>query len=99
MFFEFFLNAGPNLITYIIPPQIYSVEDRGTGAGVAAACGKVGAILSVFLMPIFLLWGGAKLAIIISIGAMFLGAFITFVVGRKVLPYSFNKLSDLKKKK
>ena len=98
MFFEFFLNAGPNLITYIIPPEIYSVEDRGTGAGVAAACGKVGAILSVFLMPIFLLWGGAKLAIIISIGAMFLGAFITFVVGRKVLPCTFKKLSELKKK-
>ena len=86
MIFEFFLNAGPNLITYIIPPRIYSVEDRGTGAGLAAACGKVGAIISVFMMPLFLLWGGAKLALIISIIAMFLGALITFVVGRKVLP-------------
>ncbi len=86
MIFEFFLNAGPNLVTYIIPPQIYSVEDRGTGAGLAAACGKVGAILSVFMMPLLLLWGGAKLALIISIIAMFLGALITFVVGRKVLP-------------
>jgi len=33
MLFELFLNAGPHLMTFIIPPQIYSVAERGAGAG------------------------------------------------------------------
>lgn len=31
MLFELFLNAGPHLMTFIIPPQIYSVAERGSG--------------------------------------------------------------------
>ncbi len=86
MFFEFFLNAGPNLVTYIIPPQIYSVHDRGLGAGLAAAFGKVGAVLAVLFMPILLHWGGIKLALFVSIAVLVIGGVITYVVGRKVLP-------------
>ena len=32
MAFELFLNAGPHLMTFILPPQIYSVAERGAGA-------------------------------------------------------------------
>lgn len=37
--FELALNAGPHLITFIIPAQIYDVADRGTGSGIAAMIG------------------------------------------------------------
>lgn len=88
MIFELFLNAGPNLITYIIPPQIYSVADRGLGAGLAAAFGKVGAILGVVLMPMFLFWGGVKLVLIACTFIFFVGAAVTVIMGHKVLPNS-----------
>lgn len=86
MIFELFLNAGPHLMTFIIPSQIYPVADRGEGAGLAAALGKVGAVLGVLFIPMLLVWGGVELVLIVSIVVQVIGAFVTGIVGRKVLP-------------
>lgn len=86
MIFELFLNAGPHLMTFIIPSQIYPVADRGEGAGLAAALGKVGAVLGVLFIPMLLMWGGVELVLIVSIVVQVIGAFVTDIVGRKVLP-------------
>lgn len=86
MLFELFLNAGPHLITFILPPQIYSVAERGSGAGVAAAFGKLGAVAGVLFIPMLLEWGGATLALAVTIGVLLAGAAVTAVAGRKVLP-------------
>ncbi|WP_418991210.1 MFS transporter [Alistipes sp.] len=86
MLFELFLNAGPHLMTFIIPPQIYSVAERGAGAGLAAAFGKLGAVVGVLFIPMLLEWGGAGLALLVTIATQLLGALITAVVGHKVLP-------------
>lgn len=86
MLFELFLNAGPHLMTFIIPPQIYSVAERGSGAGLAAAFGKLGAVVGVVLIPLLLKWGGAQLVLWVTIGVQLLGALVTAVVGREVLP-------------
>ena len=86
MLFELFLNAGPHLMTFIIPPQIYSVAERGSGAGLAAAFGKLGAVMGVVFIPILLKWGGAGLVLGVTIGVQLLGALVTAVVGREVLP-------------
>lgn len=83
MCFEFFLNMGPHLITYVLPPKIYDVSDRGQGVGIAAAVGKIGAVLGVFIIPILLDAGGAMLVLGVSAGVMALGALITFAF-RKV---------------
>lgn len=91
MIFELFLNAGPHLMTFIIPSQIYPVADRGEGAGLAAALGKVGAVLGVLFIPMLLVWGGVELVLIVSIVVQVIGAFVTAVVGRKVLPPHPNK--------
>lgn len=88
MIFELFLNAGPHLMTFIIPSQIYPVADRGEGAGLAAALGKVGAILGVLFIPMLLVWGGVELVLVVSIVVQVIGAFVTGIVGRKVLPPS-----------
>lgn len=88
MIFELFLNAGPHLMTFIIPSQIYPVADRGEGAGLAAALGKVGAVLGVLFIPMLLVWGGVELVLIVSIVVQVIGAFVTGIVGRKVLPPS-----------
>lgn len=84
--FEICLNAGPHLLTYIIPQQIYPLEDRGTGDGLAASIGKLGGVIGVFFIPILLSWGGPTLVLIVSTVVMVIGGLITLIYGRKVLP-------------
>ena len=44
----FFLNFGPNSTTFIIPGGIFPTRYRSTCHGIAAASGKLGAIISQF---------------------------------------------------
>lgn len=46
----FFLNFGPNTTSFIIPAEAFPTRYRATCHGIAAASGKVGAILSQFLI-------------------------------------------------
>lgn len=85
MAFELFLNMGPHLTTYVLPPKIYTVEDRGMGSGLAASLGKVGAVIAVFVMPLLLKWGGVQLVLWVSAGVMALGAIITMIYSPKVM--------------
>lgn len=82
MLFEILLNAGPHLVTYIIPAAIYPVEDKGAGSGVADFLGKSGAILGVFFMPMLLNTGGITLVLIVTIAIMLVGALITAIFSR-----------------
>lgn len=86
MLFELFLNAGPHLITFILPTQIYPVDTRGTGVGIAAAVGKIGAVAGAFFIPVLLKWGGSTLVLIVSIIVMIIGGVVTAWLGKEVLP-------------
>ena len=85
MVFELFLNIGPHLVTFILPSQIYPVAYRGTGDGIAASIGKLGAVLGAFFIPVLLRWGGCTLALEVSIVTMLVGALVTSAFGRQVL--------------
>lgn len=78
MAFELFLNMGPHLITFVLPPKVYPVADRGLGSGIAASLGKLGAVLGVFFIPILLNKGGSTLVLIVSIIVMLIGGIVTF---------------------
>lgn len=82
--FEVALNAGPHLITYIIPTEIYPVAERGAGAGIAAMLGKVGAIIGVFLMPVLLEIGGITVVLIFCAAVGIVGALIANIFGYEV---------------
>lgn len=82
--FELALNAGPHLITFILPSQVFAVDDRGTGAGVAASVGKAGAVLGAFCIPVILHHWGAGGVLIVSIAVMALGALITWIFGHNI---------------
>lgn len=82
--FEMALNAGPHLTTFIIPSRIYSVQERGVGMGIAAMLGKIGAVLGVFLMPALLSLGGITLVLAVSIAVQILGAYVSFIYGKKL---------------
>ena len=89
MAFELFLNMGPHLMTYVLPPKVYPVEIRGLGSGIAASIGKLGAVLGVFFIPVLLEAGGSSLVLIVSIIVMGVGGLITFI---------FNPERNVKKK-
>lgn len=76
--FELFLNAGPHLITFILPSQVYAIENRGTGTGIAAGIGKAGAVAGAFIIPVLLKSGGPTTVMIVSISVMVAGALITY---------------------
>lgn len=82
--FEVALNAGPHLVTYIVPARIYSIQDRGAGTGIATVCGKIGAVLGVFFMPALLHMGGVVLVLWVSIIIQLIGAAITFIYAKQL---------------
>ncbi len=91
MLFELFLNMGPHLVTYLLPPAIYPVAVRGQGSGLAAAIGKVGAVLAVFIIPVLLKWGGVVLVLGVSAAIMVIGAIVTERYAPKVMPKEAQK--------
>jgi MFS family permease len=54
----FFTEFGPNATTFVYPAELFPVEGRTTGHGVASAAGKLGGFIGVFLFPILLSAGG-----------------------------------------
>ncbi len=58
----FFTEFGPNSTTFVYPAEIFPVTARTTGHGIAAADGKLGGFLGVFLFPIMMARGGLTLA-------------------------------------
>jgi MFS transporter, PHS family, inorganic phosphate transporter len=50
----FFTEFGPNTTTFVYPAEIFPVEVRTTGHGIAAGAGKVGAFVGAYLFPVFL---------------------------------------------
>lgn len=82
--FEIFLNFGPHLITFVLPSQIFPIADRGTGAGLAAAAGKAGAVAGVFFTPLLLHWGGVEMVLAVMATLLLLGALITATLGKTI---------------
>ncbi|MBT9331944.1 MFS transporter [Paracidobacterium acidisoli] len=54
----FFTEFGPNATTFVYPSEIFPVHVRTTGHGIAAAMGKLGGFLGVFIFPFLLHWKG-----------------------------------------
>jgi MFS family permease len=46
-----FTEFGPNMTTFVLPSEVFPVNMRTTGHGMAAGVGKLGAFVGVFLVP------------------------------------------------
>ncbi|WP_010916379.1 MFS transporter [Thermoplasma volcanium] len=77
----FFINFGPNVTTFIYPPEVFPTKVRGLGAGASAAGGKIGAFVGTFLNAIILRSsiGESGLFMILALLAAF-GLIITLVL-------------------
>jgi MFS family permease len=89
----FFTEFGPNSTTFVYPAELFPVESRTTGHGVAAAAGKVGAFVGVFLFPIFMSHGGLQLAEGVAALVSLLGLVVTIFMLPETKGLSLEELS------
>ena len=73
----FFTEFGPNTTTFVYPAEIFPVEARTTGHGIASAAGKLGGFVGVFLFPILLAWHGLLSAELAAASVCVLGLGVT----------------------
>ncbi|MDY7021936.1 MAG: MFS transporter, partial [Cyanobacteriota bacterium] len=56
--FNLMMNAGPNSTTFLLSGEVFPTSIRASGAGLAAAVAKAGAVLGAFTLPILQHWIG-----------------------------------------
>jgi MFS transporter, PHS family, inorganic phosphate transporter len=74
----FFTEFGPNATTFVYPSEIFPVRVRTTGHGIAAAMGKLGGFLGVFIFPFLMHWKGLLGAESAAAIASILGLLVTW---------------------
>ena len=77
--FNTLMNAGPNATTYLLPAEVYPTLIRATGHGIAAASGKVGAVVGTFFLPLAVTWFGLSPSIAVIAVLTGVGAIVTWV--------------------
>ena len=75
--FNFFINFGPGISTYLLPAKIYNPEFKATGHGLAAGTGKLGAFVGTVFLPIFQARMGIYLTLAILASTLLLGLLLT----------------------
>lgn len=78
MTFNLFMTAGPNATTFILPTEMYPTQVRAFSAGFAAAVAKIGATVSVFLLPLIQSALGVAAVLALMVGVSLLGLFTTY---------------------
>ncbi len=76
----FFTEFGPNATTFIYPAELFPVQGRTTGHGIASAVGKLGAFVGVFLFPFFMRWHGLLAAELAAAVVSVLGLLVTLIL-------------------
>jgi MFS transporter, PHS family, inorganic phosphate transporter len=89
----FFTEFGPNATTFVYPAELFPVETRTTGHGIASAAGKLGGFIGVFLFPIFMHWNGLMLAEGAAAFASLLGLVVTLLMLPETKGRSLEELS------
>ncbi|MGH9078646.1 MAG: MFS transporter [Acidimicrobiales bacterium] len=73
----FFVQFGPNMTTFVLPSEVFPVNMRTTGHGIAAGMGKFGAFLGVFLVPALQETIGLRGMLLVAAGAAVGGFLLT----------------------
>ncbi|HUZ41872.1 MAG TPA: MFS transporter [Acidimicrobiales bacterium] len=75
-----FTEFGPNMTTFVLPSEVFPVNMRTTGHGIAAGVGKLGAFVGVFLVPQLANHIGLRGLLYVAGGAAVLGFLLTRVL-------------------
>jgi MFS family permease len=74
--FNLTMNAGPNSTTFLLSGEVFPTSIRASGAGLAAAVAKAGAVLGTFALP--LLQQSLGIPLLLSLLAMICGLAAVF---------------------
>lgn len=83
--FETSMCAGPGIITFILPAEVFTIAERGAGAGIAASIGKLGGVIGVFVMPWLMGRCGIDGTLLICAAIMLIGGIVTAIAGPRAL--------------
>lgn len=75
-----FTEFGPNTTTFVLPSEVFPVEMRTTGHGIAAGVGKLGAFAGVFLVPQLQKGVGLRGMLVVAGISALLGVLVTFTL-------------------
>jgi MFS family permease len=73
----FFTEFGPNTTTFVYPAEVFPVEVRTSGHGIAAALGKMGGFAGTYLFPTMLSSWGIRGAEGVAAGTAVIGLAFT----------------------
>ena len=79
-FSYFFTEFGPNTTTFVLPAEVFPVEMRTTGHGIAAGIGKFGAFVGVFVVPQLQARYGLRGILVVAGAAAIAGLLLTSVL-------------------
>nr|WP_085961788.1 MFS transporter [Crocosphaera chwakensis] len=79
--FNLLMNMGPNSTTFLISGEVFPTSLRASGAGLAAAIAKSGAVLGTFTLPLLQQSIGVSMMMIILALCCLLAAIITYFFG------------------
>lgn len=74
----FSLSGGPNVTTFIFPSELFPISIRTTFNGMAAACGKIGAVVGVFLFGPLVAQTSYTFVMLLCAVFAFIGAIISY---------------------
>lgn len=77
--FNTMMNAGPNTTTYVLPAEVFPTKLRASGHGIAAAAGKAGATVGLFLLPVLQTNYGLGVTMGVVAAASALGFVVTWL--------------------
>lgn len=81
--FNFFVNFGPGITTYILPAELYPTEIKATGHGVASSFGKLGAAVGTIFLPILQFYMGIYVTVGILAMTLLAGMFLTKIMSQE----------------
>ncbi len=88
-------NMGPNTTTWIYPVELFPTRLRGTGHGIAATVGKIGALVATFFLP-FVLFDIGESAMLTLVGlACVSGGVLTMALGTETKLLSLDDVSEI----
>jgi putative MFS transporter len=81
--FNFFVNFGPGITTYLLPAELYPTAIKATGHGVAASFGKLGAAIGTIFLPILHYCLGIYVTVGILAMSLLMGWLLTHLLNRE----------------
>lgn len=90
--FNLMVNAGPNATTYLLPAELFPTELRASGHGLAAACGKLGAMVGIFFLPVLRVRFGIATTVAIAATVSLAGLSVTWMLGVETAGKSFEEV-------